>query len=341
MEIQVNNKLNLFNEITNLNLKNNIINILYSNINFNNIKYQLINSYEHLEYIKKNNLYVMPHIMGINCLLIFIEIENKKYQCIINKKDLKFVQKNIDINKIKIYNFWINYACNELLDLYNLTIIDGKFFINNNNLYYIISDIYVLSNIKLFNKMLVDKYKMIDNIISILNKNLNNKFIIKISNLYQLNKLDDLIYNKIKNSKFKINGLIFYPEKSGKYYIYINDNDFNKLKNKENNIELYKHLNIPNIPNNISVKYQLDENLIYNFVLKKTNITDVFEIYNLINSEKIYLNINSTNKIGIAHIPDIKTSHYCNFLSNINNIFISKCIFNKKFKKWMPIINDQ
>ena len=40
------------------------------------------------------------------------------------------------------------------------------------------------------------------------------------------NFLDTIDYNKIQNTDFKINGLIFLPIRTGKYYIYINDNLF-------------------------------------------------------------------------------------------------------------------
>ena len=88
----------------------------------------------------------------------------------------------------------------------------------------------------------------------------------------------------------------------------------------------------------MSTKTQLDNDLTNTFVLRKTSIADVFELYKYDNKEKIYLNLTKDKRIGIAHIPDIKTSHYCKEIGDKNEIFINKCIYNTKFKKWMPII---
>ena len=48
--------------------------------------------------------------------------------------------------------------------------------------------------------------------------------------MYKLSEINNAIYGGIKNSDFKINGIIFWPIVVGKQYIYINDNEFDKLK---------------------------------------------------------------------------------------------------------------
>ena len=53
--------------------------------------------------------------------------------------------------------------------------------------------------------------------------------------LYNFSELPDLIFNKLKTTELKINGLMFLPEYTGKYYIYTNDNEFDELKNNSNN----------------------------------------------------------------------------------------------------------
>jgi len=338
MEIQTFNKLSLFGEITNNSIKTIIINYLYQYIKFNNIKYELLNELNQLEPINNNDFYITPHIMGVNCIIVFMEHEKRKYQCIINKKDIKYYQNQINVNQLKMYNFWIDHSIKDLTKLYPATVFDGKFILNNNELNYIINDVYIYNGYRLFNKIVYDKFQMINNIIDLLNTNID-KFTFKFASLYEIDSIDDLIYNKIKNSKLKINGIIFLPKLSGKQYIFINDHEFSLLKNKNDNINLlYKTLEVPSIPKNMSNDYQLDKELINEIVFKKTSIPDVFELFNYIIKDKLYLNINKDNRIGIAHIPDIKTSHYCKQLANTNELFLNKCIYNNKFKKWMPQI---
>lgn len=344
MEVQTLNKINNFNEVINNSIKNIIINTLYNELNISTFRYQLIDSITNLENIKKEPFYVTPHIMGVNCWIIFFEHEKKRYQFIINKKDLKFYQNQININQIKIYNFWCNHHLSGLNELYPLSVLDGRFIINNqdNNLIYIIQDILILGGNKLLTKNLSDKTKTIDKLIPNINRCLENKFTMKVAGIYAIDQIGDLVFNKIKNSKLKINGLIFLPEKSGKSYIYINDNEFIQLRTQISNdiiCKQYTSLSVPAIPLQMSNKSQLDNSLENEFVLKKTNIADVFEVYNLIDNDKIYLNISTENMMGIAHIPDIKTSHYCKMMGNNNEIFINKCTYNNKFKKWMPIID--
>ena len=60
--------------------------------------------------------------------------------------------------------------------------------------------------------------------------------------------------------------------------------------------------------------------------LKKTEITDVYDVYEDEDGERL----------GIAHIPNLRISHMCQNL--IKNEFVKfNCVYNKKFKKWTPI----
>ena len=64
-----------------------------------------------------------------------------------------------------------------------------------------------------------------------------------------------------------------------------------------------------------------------NFWLKITDITDVYEMSESKNGDKL----------DIVHIPNLKTSHLC---YNVLKDGIKKefnCIFYSKFKKWIPL----
>ena len=61
-------------------------------------------------------------------------------------------------------------------------------------------------------------------------------------------------------------------------------------------------------------------------VSQKTEITDVYDVYESEDSERL----------GIAHIPNLKISHMCQNLIK-NEAVKFNCVYNKKFKKWTPI----
>ena len=61
-------------------------------------------------------------------------------------------------------------------------------------------------------------------------------------------------------------------------------------------------------------------------LVKKTIISDVYELYDKCSTDE---------KIGIAHIPNIKISKYC--YENIKDESMCQCIFSKDFNKWIPL----
>ena len=336
-----------FSENFNNTIKNSIINAIYQELNINNFRYDMLD-YNMMDLLKKDTYYITPHIIGSNCWIIYIEIKSVEYQVILYKKDLKPYRNQMNVNYIKIYNIeYVNKPNNNTIkSLYPLTILEGKFILNSNDIInkpsFLIHDMYIYNGQKILTKNLPDKVKLIESLLPQMNTGLDPKFNIKLAGIYTYEQMGDLVFNKIRASKLKINGLIFLPEKSGKIYLYINDNDFNMLKNgspSEQICKEYSSLSIPSIPLQMSVNNQLDKHLIDYFVFRKTNIADVFELYKYINKEKTYLNLTNENYIGICHIPNIKASHYCKSMSDKHDIFVNKCNYNYKYKKWTVIID--
>ena len=296
------------------NEKYELLNYLYEQIDMNNIKYSILKTIEHAQILKQHHFHVALHFHGYNYFLIIKKFNNQINFYIISKLDLKNNRNDMNDNYIKIYKLKIN---NNIIvdDNYNNTIIDGKLIYKKNEKIFLISDILYYKSIKLLSMKLIDKFNIID--INI-NNYINNNFNLILIKLYEYSELEDLIYNKIQNTDFKINGLIFLPIRTGKYYIYINDNEFDIIKkspisinNKITNIKLPNHINI-------------DDN---ELLLEKTNIVDVYEVYN----------IEKTHRFGIAAIPDMILSHKLRQYFETNNILITKCIYNKKFLKWQPL----
>jgi hypothetical protein len=296
------------------NEKYELLNYLYEQIDMNNIKYSILKTIEHAQVLKQHHFHVALHFHGYNYFLIIKKFNNQINFYIISKLDLKNNRNDMNDNYIKIYKLKIN---NNIIvdDNYNNTIIDGKLIYKKNEKIFLISDILYYKSIKLLSMKLIDKFKIID--INI-NDYINNNFNLILIKLYEYSELEDLIYNKIQNTDFKINGLIFLPIRTGKYYIYINDNEFDIIKkspisinNKITNIKLPNHINI-------------DDN---ELLLEKTNIVDVYEVYD----------IEKTHRFGIAAIPDMILSHKLRQYFETNNILITNCVYNKKFLKWQPL----
>jgi len=366
MDKQTQNRLDEI-KLASYDIKKIVINEIYTKLNVNLFKYKLFDkseSYDEYTVLKKYKYFVTPHIIGINYIIVLITYENDTLLVGFNKKYLK-PNNEIDINTIDMqiftkthvthntdksnkYNY--NYKYKKNNTNYNITMYDGKLYVNDDKLTYNIFEMYINNDIVCTSNILKLKLDSIKENIEYINSLLdtNNNFIIKISSIYELNDLPTLVYKKIKQSSLKINGLIFIPEKTNKIFIYINDNEFNQIRkytdlNIIDNIgDFSKSLEKPIIPLHAKVSMQLDIELNKKMLLKSTKTTDVYEVYNLIENTTdytlLYNYITENNRIGIAHIPDIATSHHCKKLCNNYSIFIIECSYNKQFDKWQPIV---
>ncbi len=66
--------------------------------------------------------------------------------------------------------------------------------------------------------------------------------------------------------------------------------------------------------------------------MKKTQLPDVYELYIDTSTGLI--------REGIAHIPNLKISHYCQELFKNKETIKMICIKSIKFNKWVPLIQD-
>lgn len=294
------------------NLYPQVLDKIYSNVNFQKIRYQILNNKSYLDEIKSSKHYITPHFQGYNYLLIFMIINNVKYNLLI-MKNLKFWKEQNNIQDIKIYKFDTN---NSYIDYNTISIFDGKMINNSNKSSFIINDIY---NNTMENLTLPEKLDQVNDILNKIKINDNHNFDCKVCRLYNFSELPDLIFNKLKTTELKINGLMFLPEYTGKYYIYTNDTEFDELKNNSNN----------NVT--ITIK-KTNTNSEIEFYMKKTNVPDVYELYD--NDETNIV------KEGIAHIPNMKTSHYFRNIFQNKNMIKINCIKSDKFNKWIPICDD-
>ena len=310
------------------NIKKKIINLLFSKINLSKYRFNMLDSINKLNFLKNNTHYFSPNFRGVNYIMVFTKINNTKYCVIINKKNFSYHKNNINYNRINIIKIKVLVNNN----IFNNTIFDGKFIYNNNVSYFLIKDCYIINNTSIEHMEILEKLTYIDNIIKTQfhgNDTCEN-FIFKINNLKTYDMLEETIAKKYSH-KIPIVGLEFYPKYSGVTIIYIDKNKKNNtvtIDNNNNNIQSFSLDLITNLPKILlNRKYSYEDNNTTKLFLKKTDIRDVYNVYDNINN----------NKLSIAHIPNYKTSIYCYKNIPENKYVQFNCIYYDKFKKWIPI----
>ena len=146
--------------------------------------------------------------------------------------------------------------------------------------------------------------------------------------------LGNLIDKIIPNCGIKCQGLIFYPKYSGINIVYV-DKQQEKIEisvkgKSHSEIDPKSYDLISNMVNYLKQRSYSYEKTgkIRKLWLKNTDIPDVYNIYEKDNCD---------NKLGIAHIPNLKTSHMCNNNISDSDIKCFECIYNNNFKKWIPL----
>lgn len=300
--IKINN-INL--SLVNKNLNFSILEKLYNCINLSKCYYQILNDNNHLNELKKSEYNVTYHVQGFNYIMFLTTINNKPFHCLISKRELKIYLTQNNLNEIKIYTFNMKTSNTYL---YFNTVLDGKIIKNDST--FLISDCYYLNGEDMHAIELKTKFNIINNILNDLEINFN----LKLVTLYKYSDIPKLVFENMKNTNLKINGLIFLPNYSGKFYIYVNDTEFENIKNN-NQIQI-----------NINTNSECD------FFIKKTKIPDVYELF----FDNSYGNV----KEGIAHIPNMVTSKYCKELLKNQDMVKIKCVKSVKFNKWVPLCQD-
>jgi hypothetical protein len=329
--------------------KQKIVDYLYSKIDLSKHRYTLLKDINTLKFLKDNEHYVSPNLKGLNYLIVITTFENRKYCIAIDRKKLSYHKNHLDMKTIQL--FQINLKSTE--NIFKGTIFDGKLINIEGKYMFMISDCFHIEDTDILNMNMLEKINYLDNILK--NNLLKcNNFEFKLNKLVKYNELEDTIY-KIVNNKFNklsANGLIFYPTKSGNTIIYI-DNNYIQPQQQQQQVHQPLH---PQQQQQVHLQQMIHHNnkiissdtyhIIYEFVnflkartysyetnnnnkilyLSKTLIPDVYNISETISSEKM----------GIALIPNLKISHMCSDLVNDTPVRFN-CVFNDKFKKWVPI----
>lgn len=305
------------------NLYSQVLDKIYSCVDFQKIRYQLINSRVYLDEIKSSPHYITPHFQGYNFLFGFIKLNGIKYNVLVFK-NLKYRKEQNNNQDLKIYKFdcLANSGCG-IENLYSGTgtFFDGKLIASGNRSTFLIHDMYMLGGNQVSNLTLPEKLDKISSVIDRFVIHSSHYFDCKVCRLYTFDQLPDLVFNKLKLTDLKINGLMFLPELTSKYYIYTNESEFDELKAKGGQI--------------VTVTKKSSSASEVEFYMKKTSTPDVYELY-----EPEGENSTQLIKEGIAHIPNMITSHFFRNVFRDKNMVKVNCLRSEKFNKWIPLCDE-
>jgi hypothetical protein len=318
--------------ILDFNIKKKVIDFLYNSLNLSKHRFIMLNAVKKLEFLKDNEHYVSPSFKGFNYFLIFITIDGKKYCVAVDRRKLSYHEGQVDLKTV----FMVKVIVKASDNIFSGTIFDGKLIESSNKYIFLIQDCFYLMGKKIIDLEMQDKMVHLNNILKIhfSEPEICGNFNFKLNKLWTYQELEELINNVLPNCTFSCNGLVFYPKYSGIFIIH--------MEKKNDKVEIESNQN--------QVIESKTYDLIYNFVdflktrtysyekgsknrklwVSKTNIPDVYNLSEKDNSEKI----------DIAHIPNIKISHLCREHIKDGEPKKFNCVYHTKFKKWIPVSLD-
>jgi hypothetical protein len=304
--------------------KTKIIDWLYSKLDLSKHRYVILNNVMKLKSLQDDVHYVSPNFKGYNYLLILLTIDEKHYCVAIDRKKLSYHKQMIDMKTIHIIQL---HQMKTSESIFRGTVFDGKLIQHNNQYIFLIQDCFYLMGSKMLDMEMMQKMKHIDNILKT-HFQKNNYFDFKLNRLYTYEELEDMIDGLPKLS-FGTNGIIFYPPKSGITILHI-EKKTEKVEINSNNEKIeQKSYNIiidfVDFLKSRNYSYESGSKM-KRMWLTRTMIPDVYDI-----SEK-----DDGIKLGIAMIPNLKTSHMCDTLIQ-DKPMLFNCVYSNKFKKWIPL----
>lgn len=308
--------------------KSKVVDWLYSKLDLSKHRYVILNNVQKLKSLQEDVHYVSPNFKGYNYLLLMLSLESKHYCVAIDRKKLSYHKSQLDMKTIQVMRLHLNTT----EAIFRGTVFDGKLIQTNNKCIFLIQDCFYLMGNKMLDMEMKQKMAHIDSIMKthfVSNpKPYCHNFEFKLNRLQTYDELEEMI-KTMPTLSIGTNGIIFYPPKSGITILHI-----------EKKVEKVK------ISSNSEVIEQKSYNIIVDFVnfiksrnysyesgskmkqmwLTRTAIPDVYDI-----SET-----SDGDKMGIAMIPNLKTSHMCDELIQDKSVRFN-CVYNNKFKKWIPL----
>jgi hypothetical protein len=308
--------------------KSKVVDWLYSKLDLSKHRYVILNNVMKLKSLQEDIHYVSPNFKGYNYLLLMLTLESKHYCVAIDRKKLSYHKSQLDMKTIQIMRIHMNTTD----AIFRGTIFDGKLIQTNNKYIFLIQDCFYLMGNKILDMEMKQKMTHIDSIMKthfISNvKPYCSNFEFKLNRLHTYDELEGMI-KTMPTISIDTNGIIFYPPKSGITILHI-EKKVEKVEISSNSemIEQKSYNIIVDFVNFIKSRnysYESGSNM-KQLWLTRTMIPDVYDI-----SEK-----EDGDKMGIAMIPNLKTSHMCELLIQDNPVRFN-CVYNNKFKKWIPL----
>lgn len=292
-------------------LKTNAINYLYKNIDLSKYRYKILETEMDLELLGKDIEHVAPIFSGTVGILMFFKKFDNYYSVLINKVNLSYSINKLDYENVQVYKIKVHVDSN----LYLGTIIEGTCLSNKD---FLITDVYMFcgknySDKKLINKLLELKSSLVNNKSTGIDD--INMYVNILNNVRDINTVISKDIPSLKNANY-VKGVAFYPSHSGNKLFYFYNNNIHDVVTKENHLIGLTNSSSNNI---VSAGNRI-------FKIKKTDVTDVYELYN---EDKIE---------GIAYIPTLLCSKYCKLKTSEVGEFNGECTFDIKKQKWIPII---
>ena len=308
--------------------KNKIVDWLYLKLDLSKHRYVILNNVMKLKSLQEDVHYVSPNFKGYNYLLLMLTLEMKHYCVAIDRKKLSYHKSQLDMKTIQVMRLHMNTT----EAIFKGTVFDGKLIQTNNKCIFLIQDCFYLMGNKVLDMEMKQKMTHIDSImkthfVSSVKPYCPN-FEFKLNRLHTYDELEEMI-KTMPTISIGTNGIIFYPPKSGITILHI-EKKVEKVEISSNSeaIEQKSYNIIVDFVNFIkSRNYSYESgSKMKQLWLTRTMIPDVYDI-----SET-----SDGDKMGIAMIPNLKTSHMCDILVGDKPVQFN-CVYNNKFKKWIPL----
>lgn len=309
--------------INDLSLKNKIIDYLFNTLEMSKYRFNMLDNLQKLNFLKDNVHYVSPNFKGFNYFLVFTSINNINQCFVIDKKKLSYHRNKVNAKFINIYRIKIQSS----LSLYNGTIFDAKLIRKQGKYIMLIKDCYIMMGNKVLNMEMSDKMKYINSIINTQFTKSCKNFLIKVNRLYIYDDIENIVNDIIPKCEIDVMGLVFFPKYSGITTIFMEKKQEKvEISNNVEKVDNTTYHLIRNIVEFLSKReYSYEKGKNVKLYVKKTEITDVYDVYD------------EDTKVGIAHVPNMKTSLYLQNNIKSSDKYKMNCVYNKKFNKYIPL----
>lgn len=298
------------------NLKKNILDILKNDyfIGIKDRNFYIINK-KNINYIEKHPFILSVKSIGSPYYLFLTKVDNKKYCFYIDRK----VKEGHNYPRI----LSVLYRFND--ELFNNTLFDGELLRDNdNNWMFIINSLLIHKGEIMKNKNIIYKLNLVYDILT--NKYIKDENLeicpLYVKRLFSYHQWDELKNDYLTGLNYKYKGICFENPKFNKNYLYIFNKKYNNTS-KNNNLKIKNNVKSP------ICKSKIVNKKLMNFVLNKTDISDIYDLY-CYKEDTLF-------KYDVASVNTLKVSKKLNKLFKDTDRLVFECSYNTNDNKWTPL----